>query len=573
MAKKKLGSIVWPNLPNDTYILDAGKVEYDKDGTYDDFTAGRAIQRKADVDGAYPDLTAGTANQINTSVRANDKTPYLFRTSGGSVDIGDREYANGIVGGTIAWNQLCNGSSVAVQSGHKYYLLKGGVASVGSSSGSAITGLTSGTDMVIDLTQLFGSTIADYIYSLETATAGAGVNFFKKLFPNMDAEYTWLDAGGTSHTQKLRDFQAGILQSVSGLQSHDMTGFNQFDKSTATANSTINATGGITSGSYYVSDFIKVVPNTDYYIKDVETIANARSLVFYDYDKNLVSIETVSGSASEHAKSFVKHIPNNVHNIRIVVNPSYIDTACINLAWDNSRNGEYEPYEKHSYPLDSDITLRGLFKLDANNNLYADGDIYPPSGEVSRKYGEMTVSADNVTSVSTSSTGIKYASIDATGHYNSNGSLNVLSTRGYKPCNNVPSDSGWIRLVGNVIYVYDNALTDLATAKNLLNGMGVVYEKTTPTTETADPYTSPQIVNDFGTEEYVISDNVFAVPVGHDTDYPINMVAKLEMAPSSPSGDGDYIVRQTNGTNEYVSLAGNATIQDIISRLEALENA
>lgn len=37
--------------------------------------------------------------------------------------------------------------------------------------------------MMIDLTQMFGSTIADYIYSLEKTTAGAGVAWFKKLFP------------------------------------------------------------------------------------------------------------------------------------------------------------------------------------------------------------------------------------------------------------------------------------------------------------------------------------------------------------------------------------------------------
>ena len=36
----------------------------------------------------------------------------------------------------------------------------------------------------IDLTQMFGSTIADYIYSLEQGTAGVGVAWFKKLFPN-----------------------------------------------------------------------------------------------------------------------------------------------------------------------------------------------------------------------------------------------------------------------------------------------------------------------------------------------------------------------------------------------------
>lgn len=37
---------------------------------------------------------------------------------------------------------------------------------------------------LIDLTQLFGSTIADYIYSLEQATAGAGVAYFRNLFPH-----------------------------------------------------------------------------------------------------------------------------------------------------------------------------------------------------------------------------------------------------------------------------------------------------------------------------------------------------------------------------------------------------
>lgn len=38
--------------------------------------------------------------------------------------------------------------------------------------------------MVFDLTQMFGSTIADYIYSLEQATTGAGVAWFKNMFPN-----------------------------------------------------------------------------------------------------------------------------------------------------------------------------------------------------------------------------------------------------------------------------------------------------------------------------------------------------------------------------------------------------
>ena len=79
----------------------------------------------------------------------------------------------------------------------------------------------------------------------------------------------------------------------------------------------------------------------------------------------------------------------------------------------------------------------------------------------------------------------------------------------------------------------------------------LVYELATPTTESATPYTNPQNCENGGTEEYV-TDSI--VPVGHVTQYQPNLRAKLEMAPNSPDGDGDYIVRQTNGTNEYVEL-------------------
>jgi len=40
-----------------------------------------------------------------------------------------------------------------------------------------------------------------------------------------------------------------------------------------------------------------------------------------------------------------------------------------------------------NYPLDSSVTLRGQYRLDANNNLYADGDVWKSDGEITRKYG------------------------------------------------------------------------------------------------------------------------------------------------------------------------------------------
>lgn len=48
---------------------------------------------------------------------------------------------------------------------------------------TAVNGLSVNNIQFFDLTQMFGSTIADYIYSLEQATTGAGVAWFKKLFP------------------------------------------------------------------------------------------------------------------------------------------------------------------------------------------------------------------------------------------------------------------------------------------------------------------------------------------------------------------------------------------------------
>ena len=68
-------------------------------------TLATELPKKADNNGYYQDMTVGDAEQLVSTISTEDKVPYLFRTSGGSVDIGNRENDT-IVGGTIAWNQL-----------------------------------------------------------------------------------------------------------------------------------------------------------------------------------------------------------------------------------------------------------------------------------------------------------------------------------------------------------------------------------------------------------------------------------------------------------------------------------
>lgn len=89
------------------------------------------------------------------------------------------------------------------------------------------------------------------------------------------------------------------------------------------------------------------------------------------------------------------------------------------------------------------------------------------------------------------------------------------------------------------------SITTLADANTWLanNTPTIIYISTSaPTMESADPYTSPQIVDDFGTEtltDYLYETNArdVEIPVGHVTRYPINMRKKLEDLP-----DGNTIM-------------------------------
>lgn len=122
------------------------------------------------TDAEYEDLT--------------ESVPYSVRRTAEGANVGP-QCEDTIIGGTIGWNQLVKpiSTSVVVPNGHKYYANINGNKYIGTSNESAIT-VNGATDNVHDLTNLFGIAIANYIYSLEQSKAGAGVAFFRKLFPN-----------------------------------------------------------------------------------------------------------------------------------------------------------------------------------------------------------------------------------------------------------------------------------------------------------------------------------------------------------------------------------------------------
>ncbi len=583
---------------------------------------GDVAQEYAKQDGFYENLGAGTANQLNSSVRVPDKVPFNFRTAGGSADIGNRAFHKAIVGGTIAWNQVLaiptlsqsrevNGitvtdnrdgsysvsgtasagawSSFSMQyqsilvSGHKYLLTgmtnqiqlrdsysglittaekPGNVISYSNPTnaivtpalyiqgGTAITGTVKVYPQIIDLTIMFGSTIADYIYSLETATPGAGVAWFKKLFPKPYYAYN-----------------AGTLYSVKTSKAINV-GFNQWDEEYV-ANGYYNASGAWTSGNILSSkNPIPVIPDATYYISNDKW----GGVTYWDVDMNFISRNNAISKFT---------VPSNCHYIHFNMTSSYGTTynhdICINLSWDGSRDGEYEPYEVNEYAID-DVVLRGIPKLDANNKLYYDGDEYASDGTVNRRYNRIvldgTTSGRKVANLYQTGGGIYYAVVNIA-TYGENGT-DLICDKIFSAYVTVSLGGCYITNAGkNIVLTHPDQTLDTVEKWNTWlqsNNITIDYKLATPTDSTAEPFTSPMIVNDFGTEsfndaDYDASNRDVEIPVGHDTEYPIDVLAKIEMMPNSPEGDGDYVLHQEDGMNTYIPLGSNETIQAILGKL------
>jgi hypothetical protein len=180
---------------------------------------------------------------------------------------------------------------------------------------------------------------------------------------------------------------------------------------------------------------------------------------------------------------------------------------------------------ERTYPID-DVQLRGLFKLDTNNKLYCDGDVYKSSGAVTRKYGIVDL---GTLSWAYSTTGDVLYSRDLQ-NYIKSGSSNSYVANMITPMymtvsrnyiiNNPTTDRAISVEPGGTVVVKDSSYTDAATFKTAMSGVYLVYELATETTETADPYINPQRSIENGTEEFVdgLTRDVM-VPVGNVTQY------------------------------------------------------
>ena len=385
---------------------------------------------------------------------------------------------------------------------------------------------------VTDLTAEFSSNIADYVYSLETAQSGSGIAWLKK--------YNLID-------DKFHAYSANTIQSVK-VASKKVVGFNQCDEEFELGD--ISADNGQNIASTTVirtKNYIQIFPETNYFIRISSSLNVGFRTRFYDKNKNFIGIYDYSGSTIKYNTSF--KTPSNAYYLRFTPQTSYGTTynhdICVNLHWDGSRDGEYEPYSKHTTDLSGSHT-------------------------VNRKYALVDLGSLNYVALTLSNNRVAYytslTNLPTMPNYSSGRVPNAICEKFLPTYQNASSWS-----IGEFVFTVSGATlpalslgfitkdtdyTDATAFKTAMSGVYLVYEKATPTTETVTNPTlygipkldsnnnlyydgdtvsdipNPQIVVSGGTEEFVDAE----VQAGNrDVSIPVGGNRKYRQAVSVPS--------------------------------------
>lgn len=366
--------------------------------------------------------------------------------------------------------------------------------------GAALNSFTITDFQLFDLTKMFGSTIADYIYNLGNVN---GYSFFKNLF--------------------LKDYypyDAGSIVSVKTSASK-MIGVNLLD-------STNIFQGNFDSyGQAYiynvVTGFIRVLPNTRYYERKRFQTSGCYVRLYKADKTTYTSINKyVSSDFDFTTAADTAYVRLMWYKNTGITTTDVIDADCCLNVYDASINGTYVPYVKSEYAL-SNTELRGIPKLDANNKLYYDGDEYTADGTVKRKYGIVDLGTLSWTKRNTSTGHWRFTTQDIPIKWNSASDAvgNMVCPR-YQ---SVSASNTWNGITGisshttmTQLLVCDETYSDAAAFKTAMSGVYLIYELATPTMESATPYTQAQKCYPNGTEEFV-DGRIVEVPVWNEAKY------------------------------------------------------
>lgn len=475
-----------------------------------------------------------------------------------------------IKGKSIVWNQLVGQSdtSITVTSGHVFLSVIGGVKNISTSEGEAIQ-VTGGTDMVFDLTLMFGSgnepsTVADF-----------------------EAQYPL----------SYYDYNAGTLvnNAATGIRT---VGFNQWDEQWERG--TFNTTTGanISNNQIRSKNLIHILPNTKYYVKMEGVIASDFMWVmFYDSEGNIVTgaggYNNSSGKSVRYAAGAVMTPPSRARSFKF-----YLSSLIKNIIWgnrlvinisDTSKNGQYEPYEEHTLPLNltsltgklngegSSVTVfpEGLRSAGTVHDEISGNKAIVRVGKVDLGTLSWAVWSANYPDVFYNTGGISDSKRD--------GHLNVIDERGDIPIPKVdrsmPDKSVMLNAgahSANTIAIRDSAYSTGAAFKTAVSGVYLYYQLATPQEYILD---EPLDTNfDTGaTEQRLPADTASSVmaPFRADMQYGLTtkeIIGKAEQDLASKEDTANKVTSLSSSSTdtEYPSAK---CIYDIVGDIETLINA
>ena len=249
-----------------------------------------------------------------------------------------------IIGGSVVWNQLVdtNTESVTIPSGHKYILWNGSALSLATSDGTAVS-VTGGTDKFYDITQMFGTSVANQMTTAK----------FAQLFPNY-ASYAY-----SAPTIQSTKVSSKVVKDANDqtIATYDLSGSHVVSRKYALVD--LGTLDWYNQGSYFYCSILSLpAPKRP----ELDSVA-------------------FNGICEEYTVSFLNDTTdkiitmNRTGSVRLYIRDNS-KSSMTGEQFATALSGVYLLYELATPTTETvtNPTLYGLWKLDANNNLYFDGD-------------------------------------------------------------------------------------------------------------------------------------------------------------------------------------------------------
>ena len=485
-----------------------------------------------DPEGTYPNIKVGEAvvakslENVSEDSGATQTEPFFFQATAAANNTDETPTSpvfklKSIRGNTIVYNMPVDGinTTYATISGHVYWAFHAGQPPVViTSSGTPVSFPNPQTDKLVDLTRWFNGSVPQAIIDDPS------------VFPEnyYDGELT---------------YSLGELKNCSCTE-FKTVGFNAWDEEWELGAYDVSTGLPISSSTNIrCKNKIDVVPNTKYYF----CIGNANAnfwVLQYDENGNYLG--------NNYAKNSSITTPKNCDKIAFYVvgyGATYNHDICINISWDGERDGTYEPYVSHTYPL----VWSGKSAGSAYDEKLPDGTEITRIGSVD--LGSTTWNKHTINSVVYFQASLSSRAQNA--HKNGICSAYVVSS-GNPSAFPVDKSFSFTTYYGAYdMWIRDDSKSNMTGAefKASLDGVTLCYELETPTTSEGTPYTSEIEGDDYGTmafDSVVPVGNEFFYPadyalliddLGNYTGYDVTKLAKKTDLIPAPTGDGTYTLK------------------------------